>query len=947
MARLRRNIQIKSPGVNLPERQNIGPAIVKTATTIGDIAQEKAESQALHKAYMASQAFQFDRDTNGMIVAPKLPIDAEGNRYPTIYESAYSEQLLQRYEQQIYLNSKKQLQEFALNNPYDPDAFDALADSYRTQVVESALPHIRGKINDELQALSLGHSNSIAAARAEWDHQRNVETYNARMESGLRDLASVALASPSSEQILAAYNDVLSIRMRGEETQLFPGGDFDTWQHDIEVMIAQNRLARRYTDVPADNVSESRAIHELNKFVDGEGTVEYLDLKTGNMEERPVADVFGTREERDFISKGIQSHLGSRLDTRRTWQDFSELAQVNMFVSTVLPDILDAAFHNKVYDTTVLERAMSMFPNNQHMQTTVGALLNRVSTNNQSVMDANDIALTLHFGYAGYGVIWDTMAPAIQEQVNAAFEKAGMADVEAWLNGTDLGFNDKRARYETFRSYFSMFTQEYSSGSLPEHVSDFLNAADIYQQRIDDFTRRWEANNGPLADADENTQRRYRIELGRSIKGLELKQTPKLAQYVDDIAKDRWSSDTWWELGAQDKETELRRRIDDIKMWGIIPQSLIDFSNDVLGNLDNYDAENRDFSQLLDVAQVIFGDPRLSHKGLTAFGERQTKALAAAVNMLGPSLRQGPTKQVIDLMNDAMMGKPIYTNLWEMEAEERDSIKEAMNTMFIDEWVEWVPYTDFIGMGDPGERSIFKEFFTPGDAIAIPKELQTLWEQRATTYGNLFDLRTESGRRQAFTQAYNDIRAEGWGVSEYALTSEVPKPVWWDPLTAAGVGNRRAMQTPSAVWAQNPLELMIPNTSERKKAVALVEKEIADSEAWKEIAGDAKPKMRENIHLQSIGVQERPDGVYEYAWVGWALMTDGTMVPINEDEGVNNQKMLFFSDGVEQATKERLRWEKKFDKNMENDMQRRIFNSATPERRLDIMNRQQFNPVGG
>ena len=915
MARIRSRVQVESARINIERPPSIGPAVSQLAGQVQQFAGERLESKRLEQAKLAAEAVTFERDGQGRIMAPNVPLGRDGNPVPSIYDEAFTQQLMTRYGQRLEQEGRKTFQELALQNRNNPAAFDAAADAYRKSINEVAHPFIKGKIDDQLLTLQVAHSNHLARNREQWEYQRNYDTFVATLESRLSDLSSVIANTTDDLQIQLNVESLYAVYDKAIEDQLITGGDREALDKQVMLTMSRAAVARMVDGLPATDTAETNMINQLTKIIEGKGELPVFDPQKGRIVMMDAETAIPNELERQSVVQGVREYLSARKTARNQWIDATNIAHTNQILVRELPLMWQARDEKSFYKVDPLLEILALNPMNEQLQSRISGLVSVMEAHNADVLTRRDTDSQINYLTLGMNQQFEAQTPEIQAVVNSAMKAATGADAVAWGDTSiDIGIDDPVRRFRTYSQLMNMMMPDKETGTIPAHMKEFINATAQLQARYEDFDRRWIANEGPLEDMDEAKRSRYYRERSRAIPGMVLNQSPKMAQYVDDFMRapdnpSRWSEATWWELGAPDQQVELQRRLNDIRHLGIVPKTLQDFANDVLGNLDKYAAEGRDFTQLLDIAEFLFNDPRMASKALTAFGERQTKAMNAALDLAGPGLKQQVTEQMMKLMNKAMLGENVFLSMRDMEPEDRQRIRDMMQDKFVDDIVEWAPYKD-------DEISIITNgFFNRGDPIAVPKELEDRWLQLATAYSNIFNMSTDRGRGQAIAAAYQDIKNEGWGTTEYQLTSEIPGYDWFNPLPPRFTGTR--LQNRVAFnWAQQTIEDHIPDSGHRKAAMKGVEQQIAESETWRIYGGTARPKVRQNISLHGVGPQLSENGVYEYAWVAFVLTENGNMVPVNDDGGVNNNKLFFFSDYIDTVEQQRARSEAEWKKNL-------------------------------
>jgi len=130
VARETRKIGIRTAQVRLPTSQSFGPALVKTAASFADREFAKLADTRTQEAIVAANALNFERDGDGNLMAPTVPIGENGLLAPSIYDRKYTQMVGQRYLQQLSIDVSENINKIAADNPFEPDKFRALAEGY-------------------------------------------------------------------------------------------------------------------------------------------------------------------------------------------------------------------------------------------------------------------------------------------------------------------------------------------------------------------------------------------------------------------------------------------------------------------------------------------------------------------------------------------------------------------------------------------------------------------------------------------------------------------------------------------------------------------------------------------------------------------------------------------------------------------------------------------------
>ena len=157
MARETRRIGIRTAQVRLPATQSVGPALVRTAASFADREFAKAADIKTQEAIVAAGALNFERDGEGNLIAPTVPIGDNGLIAPSIYDRKYTQMVGQRYLQQMSIDVSEQLNIIASENSFEPETFRTLAEGFVAKVTELAPDYLKPDVNNTAQVKMVEH----------------------------------------------------------------------------------------------------------------------------------------------------------------------------------------------------------------------------------------------------------------------------------------------------------------------------------------------------------------------------------------------------------------------------------------------------------------------------------------------------------------------------------------------------------------------------------------------------------------------------------------------------------------------------------------------------------------------------------------------------------------------------------------------------------------------
>lgn len=309
--RLTRRVGITQARVNVPDSTSIGPALLKVAGTIAEHAATRGAEIALAEATAAAQALNFERDPAGNVVAPRLPENEGGWVGPSIYDAAYTSQVLTRYKQQIALDGAKQLQLIAENNRFDPQGFEASANAYIQATKTNILEQVRGDAATDLEQRAVTHLNFIVRQRSERDF---IEAGNTHMEhlNHIEDnLISLTASGAEFDLVMAEYLRWHEELEKGADRFYYDRSNLITAPESVKKGIVGASLMHELTVLMSNPATHAEAIKRIEDFHSGDATIKVP--QGGVVVEIPVIELFETPEERQLIVDAATEMIASRI----------------------------------------------------------------------------------------------------------------------------------------------------------------------------------------------------------------------------------------------------------------------------------------------------------------------------------------------------------------------------------------------------------------------------------------------------------------------------------------------------------------------------------------------------------------------------------------------------------------------------------------------------------
>ena len=291
MARETRRIGIRTAEVRLPGPVSAGPALLKVAGTIANREFEKAADIRNQEAIRDAAALNFERDGDGNLVAPAVPISEEGLLAPSIYDRQYTQMVGQRYLQQMQIDVSENINKIHADNPFEPETFRTLAEGYVSKVTELAPDYLKADVNNSAQVKMVEHFNQIIRVRAERDHEEARGLQLQTIESDMDEVVGYVAGGADPEVIGGAMLKARAAIEQGDELNFWLDDEKAEMLDAIDRQFAIANISNMITSLPpGDFVAASELNQALNNFAMGEGTFPMVD-ELGNVAHVPLDDM--------------------------------------------------------------------------------------------------------------------------------------------------------------------------------------------------------------------------------------------------------------------------------------------------------------------------------------------------------------------------------------------------------------------------------------------------------------------------------------------------------------------------------------------------------------------------------------------------------------------------------------------------------------------------------
>jgi len=334
--------------MNLPTPRSIGPAIIKTAETAQQIAARRGIHQRTQEANLAAQAMTFERDGDGNLTAPKLPLGNNGLVAPNIYDTQYTAMVTQRYVQQMKIDMSEQLNEIATNNRFDPDAYRVVAEKYLSKVTEIAADNVKGDINVFGQQIMVGHFNYIVRELSEREHRASAKTHELENQR-VSDLASQAAYSGLDADLI--HSSILIVEaniLDGIGFNYYDGADAAAKNINFEGRMALSFKMGEISRMPQGAETTAFAIEEFTRLAEGIGDLQVI--RNGKITDVPIVELYPDFEIRTAMAEELIGAVFRRESSREGFESEQFNTQDDSYVGWYEPHIVSSLVNGTPID---------------------------------------------------------------------------------------------------------------------------------------------------------------------------------------------------------------------------------------------------------------------------------------------------------------------------------------------------------------------------------------------------------------------------------------------------------------------------------------------------------------------------------------------------------------------------------------------------------------------
>jgi len=355
MARLTRQVGIRSAQVRLPGPSSAGPAIVKTAAGMADRAFEKQADKLTQEAQIAAADLNLERDGDGNLAAPRLPLSDNGMLTPSIYDRKYTEMVSNRYLNQSKIDTSERLNLIASKFVHDPEGYKTAAEAYVNKVTELAPDMLKPDVNQSAQMTMVEHFNRIVRVTGEKDHAEAKE-YSMRSLNLLSDdLHGLQMAGATPEAIVAKVLELRANILEGRDVR--EGGfgfHSKAAQQDmfdqIDRRLVINDLIAGINELPDNDLAYAVQLEAMTDLALGIDTKVTKIDEFGQMQEVDIMEIFPNPADRELIASTITGVLETKVKTYSNLRDERLNANFKEVFNWLTSDMVEAALTGQPLD---------------------------------------------------------------------------------------------------------------------------------------------------------------------------------------------------------------------------------------------------------------------------------------------------------------------------------------------------------------------------------------------------------------------------------------------------------------------------------------------------------------------------------------------------------------------------------------------------------------------
>lgn len=599
--------------------QSTGTALQALGEQITDTAFSALGKQRLADAKVAAETLDFQRDEQGRIKPPKLP-GANHLLGPSLYERAYQENVLDRYQKQVALDANKRLSEIARNHPRDPDGFEEVSNAYLASIRETVAPEVAASVDLQLQGMQTTLYNGVADAKAQWVHENNTAVHVETMTRATEELYDLVAAGTNGDLIASQVSALSALADDGVRRAYLKADAIPGTATTISEVIARGTLARSVTQFPNTDLGNAQMLEQLNKFVAGEGTIK--QLRNGKLVDVSVAEVFPSAVQRKQITAPTEAFLKDVIATRNSLQKYEFERAITRYNAESMAEVRAAQVEGRPMDAVTREETERLigYAIDSGNVSMIQHFSQFIDIDDQTLETQADLLNDIPVLHAKMNSLnLDDEAIAMIDKLMT--DEVPLAEFLAgrWKGGATVSLSEAVTRLKSILSLFD-------GGGSPSKARLRYNNEEVLQaQKAAKAQNDYYASIGqvPGSDLTDEQARELNFRLSEAVGIKAWEQTEANARELDSIYTERGlypegmtSAQVW---GSWPQAQRLAFIHSELKRDGIIPEGLLIFLHQELADAERINRPGM-LGEVLDIYRAIEESPKLLSSLQTADG---------------------------------------------------------------------------------------------------------------------------------------------------------------------------------------------------------------------------------------------------------------------------------------------------------------------------------------
>lgn len=298
-------VQIAEPPQRAP---SVGPAVTEAGKLGTKLSGDIQAERELKRATLAVQSITFDRDERGQLISPELP-EASGTFGPTLFEEAYSAQMLDLYKNRLSIDIAAKATELARTHRFDPQGFDNAWQAFSDQTVESALPLVQAEVATKLQARGLEHFNNVANEKARLDFVNAAQGFEQAAKMSQDDIAALVTANSPPELVLLKAAELYQDFEKAVTMHFISEAGQIEKQIFLNNKIAHAQMAGNIQDLGKEEKAFGQKLELLTQYVEGRLPLKVIEQTKAGLKfvEKPVSEIIVNDKVRQLVANDIRN----------------------------------------------------------------------------------------------------------------------------------------------------------------------------------------------------------------------------------------------------------------------------------------------------------------------------------------------------------------------------------------------------------------------------------------------------------------------------------------------------------------------------------------------------------------------------------------------------------------------------------------------------------------